>query len=160
MKDVPVGERGEIVHRSPQLLSGYWDKPAETSEAFIGGWFHSGDVGHMDEEGYIYIVDRMKDVINTGGILVASREVEEALFAHAAVSEVAVIGVPDEKWIEAISAVVVLREGMNATEADIITHARESLAPFKVPKSVRFVASLPKNASGKILKRELRQSTD
>jgi fatty-acyl-CoA synthase len=160
MNDVPVGERGEIVHRSPQLLSGYWDKPDETAEAFTGGWFHSGDVGHMDDEGYIYIVDRMKDVINTGGVLVASREVEEALFTHPAVSEVAVIGVPDDKWIEAISAVVVLRDGESATEADIIAHAREHLAPFKVPKSVSFIEALPKNASGKILKRELRQADD
>ena len=160
MNDAPVGERGEIVHRSPQLLSGYWDKPEETAEAFTGGWFHSGDVGHMDDEGYIYIVDRMKDVINTGGILVASREVEEALFTHPAVSEVAVIGVPDDKWIEAISAVVVLRDGESANEADIIAHAREHLAPFKVPKSVSFIDALPKNASGKILKRELRQVSD
>jgi len=157
MNDVPVGECGEIVHRSPHLLSGYWEKPDETAESFTGGWFHSGDVGRMDAEGYIYIVDRMKDVINTGGVLVASREVEEALFTHAAVSEVAVIGVPDDKWIEAISAVVVLREGESATEADIITHARENLAKFKVPKSVSFIDALPKNASGKILKRELRQ---
>ncbi len=158
MNDVPVGERGEIVHRSPHLLSGYWEKPAETAEAFEGGWFHSGDVGRMDEEGYIYVVDRMKDVINTGGVLVASREVEDALFTHAAVSEVAVIGTPDAKWIEAITAVVVLREGASATEAELIAHAREHLAPFKVPKAVSFIDALPKNASGKILKRELRQS--
>ena len=159
MNDVPVGERGEIVHRSPHLLSGYWDKPAETAEAFEGGWFHSGDVGRMDEEGYIYVVDRMKDVINTGGVLVASREVEDALFTHAAVSEVAVIGTPDAKWIEAVMAVVVLREGASATEAELIAHAREHLAPFKVPKAVSFIDALPKNASGKILKRELRQPT-
>ncbi len=157
MNDMPPGARGEIVHRSAQLLSGYWDKSEATAEAFAGGWFHSGDVGHMDEEGYIYIVDRMKDVINTGGVLVASREVEEALFTHAAVSEVAVIGLPDDKWIEAVKAVVVLRDGESATEADLIAHAKANLAPFKVPKSVSFIKALPKNASGKILKRELRQ---
>ncbi len=158
MNDVLPGERGELVLRSPHLLSGYWDKPVETKEAFAGGWFHSGDVAHMDEEGFIYIVDRIKDVINTGAVLVASREVEEALFTHAAVSEVAVIGVPDDKWVEAVKAVVVLRQGACTTEAELIAHAQERLAPYKVPKSITFTDALPKNASGKILKREIRGS--
>jgi len=156
LRDLPPGEHGEIVHRSPQLLSGYWDKPVETAEAFAGGWFHSGDVGYMDAEGYLFVVDRVKDVINTGGVLVASREVEEVLFTHPAVSEVAVIATPDPKWIEAVAAVVVLREGAAATEQELIAYARERLAPFKTPKSVVFLDQLPKNASGKILKRELR----
>ena len=156
MRDVPPGQLGEIVHRSPQLLVGYWDKPEETEEAFRGGWFHSGDLGYVDEEGYLYVVDRIKDVINTGGVLVASREVEEVLYTHPAVSEVAVIALPDPKWIEAVTAVVVLKQGARATEEELIAHARQHLAPFKVPKRVIFVDDLPRNASGKILKRELR----
>ena len=103
MNDAPPGERGEIVHRSPHLMTGYWEKPEETEEAFGGGWFHSGDLGYFDEEGYLYVVDRVKDVINTGGIQVSGSEVEDVLFDHEAVSEVAVIGLPDEKWIEAVA---------------------------------------------------------
>jgi fatty-acyl-CoA synthase len=155
MNDVAPGELGEVVYRSPQLCTGYWDKPEETAEAFAGGWFHSGDLVRRDEEGYLYVVDRVKDVINTGGVLVASREVEEALYTHDAVAEVAVIGIPHEKWIEAVTAVVVLREP--AEEADLIAHARERLAAFKVPKRVHAVEDLPRNASGKLLKRELRE---
>jgi len=156
--DVPPGELGEVVYRSPQLCAGYWDKPEETEEAFRGGWFHSGDLVRMDEEGYIYVVDRIKDVINTGGVLVASREVEDALYTHPAVAEVAVIGVPDEKWIEAITAVVVSKEDVAA--AELVAHARERLSSFKVPKALHFVDELPRNASGKILKRELRTRFD
>ncbi|MCH4813105.1 fatty acyl-CoA synthetase [Vreelandella neptunia] len=157
MNDVPHGEHGEIVHRSPQLMKGYWDKAAMTEEAFQGGWFHSGDVGYFDEAGYLYVVDRIKDVINTGGILVASREVEEGLFKHPAVSEVAVIGQPDEKWIEAITAVVVLKEGQEASEEELIHHAKTLMAPYKVPKHILFADALPKSTAGKILKRHLRQ---
>ena len=157
MNDVPAGEHGEIVHRSPQLLTGYWDQPTMTEEAFLGGWFHSGDVGYLDEQGYLYIVDRIKDVINTGGVVVASREVEEGLFQHPAVSEVAVIGLPDEKWIESITAVVVLKEGAEASEEALIAHAREVMAPYKVPKRVLFSETLPKSTAGKILKRHLRK---
>jgi fatty-acyl-CoA synthase len=156
MRDVPPGERGEIVHRSPQLLTGYWGKPAETAEAFRGGWFHSGDVGTMDEEGYITIVDRTKDIINTGGVLVASREVEDAILTHPAVSECAVIGLPDPRWIEAVTAVVVLRQGAQATEAALIEHARQHLAAFKLPKRVILAEELPRNTAGKLLKRQLR----
>jgi fatty-acyl-CoA synthase len=157
MKDVPPGTHGEIVHRSPHLMQGYWDKPAETAEAFAGGWFHSGDVGYFDDEGYLYIVDRIRDVINTGGVLVASREVEEVLFTHPAVSEVAVVGLPDEKWIEAVSAFVVLRPGHTADAVALIAHARQHLAPYKLPKQVLFVDTLPRNTAGKLLKRELRR---
>jgi fatty-acyl-CoA synthase len=157
MNDVPPGTHGEIVHRSPQLLTGYWNKPEETAAAFAGGWFHSGDVGYFDDEGYLYIVDRIRDVINTGGVLVASREVEEALFTHSAVSEVAVIGAPDPKWIEAVTAFVVLRDGHAVTEEALIAHARTHLAPFKLPKRVVFVENLPRNTAGKLLKRELRK---
>jgi fatty-acyl-CoA synthase len=156
MRDCQPGEHGEIVHQSPQLLREYWNKPEETAEAFTGDWFHSGDIGYMDEDGYLYIVDRVKDVINTGGVLVASREVEDALFTHPAISEVAVIALPDPRWIEAVTAVVVLRPGMSVDEATLIAHARETLAPFKLPKRVIFAESLPKNTAGKLLKRELR----
>ena len=156
MNDVAPGEQGEIIHRTPQVMLGYWDNPEETARAFAGGWFHSGDIGVMDEAGYLFVVDRIKDVINTGGVLVASREVEEALFTHPAVSEVAVIAVPDPKWIEAIAAVVVLRAGQAVTGAELIEHCRGRLAPFKLPKQVVFVDDLPRNSAGKLLKRDLR----
>tara|TARA_R110002167_G_scaffold42226_2_gene128392 strand:- start:1558 stop:3141 length:1584 start_codon:yes stop_codon:yes gene_type:complete len=156
MKTCAPGEQGEIVHRSPQLMVGYWNKPKETEEAFSGGWFHSGDLAYQNEEGYIFIVDRIKDVVNTGGVLVASRDVEEALYTHPAVAEVAVIGLPHEKWIEAITAVVVLKQDCETDEAELIQHAQQHLAAFKVPKAIRFVDSLPKNTAGKLLKRALR----
>ncbi|PCF95838.1 fatty acyl-CoA synthetase [Vreelandella nigrificans] len=157
MNDVAPGEHGEIIHRSPQLMTGYWEKPEMTAEAFQGGWFHSGDVGYFDEAGYLYVVDRIKDVINTGGVLVASREVEEALFKHSAVSEVAVVGLPDEKWIEAITAVVVVKEGQVVSADELILHTKRLIAPYKVPKRVVFADALPKSTAGKILKRHLRQ---
>lgn len=157
MNDTPAGVVGEIVHRSPQLIDCYWDKPEETAAAFAGGWFHSGDMGYFDEEGFLYIVDRKKDVINSGGVVVASREVEDALYQHDAVYEVAVVGLPDPKWIEAVTAIVVCREGQSATEQDLLAHARERLAYYKLPKRVIFSDALPRNASGKILKRELRR---
>ncbi|MDX2681133.1 acyl-CoA synthetase [Streptomyces soliscabiei] len=152
--DVPDGTPGEIVYRSPQLCEGYWDKPEETADAFRDGWFHSGDLAVRDAHGYFTIVDRVKDVINSGGVLVASRQVEDALYTHDAVAEAAVIGLPDEKWIEAVTAVVVPRG--EVTEDQLIAHAREKLPHFKAPKRVLFVDELPRNASGKILKRELR----
>ncbi|MFK4121718.1 acyl-CoA synthetase [Streptomyces longwoodensis] len=153
-KEVPDGTPGEIVYRSPQLCEGYWDKPEETAEAFRDGWFRSGDLAVRDAHGYFTIVDRVKDVINSGGVLVASRQVEDALYTHEGVAEVAVVGLPDEKWIEAITAVVV--PSGEVTEQELIAHARAGLPPFKAPKRVLFVDALPRNASGKILKRELR----
>ncbi|WP_406728868.1 acyl-CoA synthetase [Streptomyces sp. GD-15H] len=153
-KDVPDGTPGEIVYRSPQLCEGYWDKPEETAEAFRDGWFHSGDLAVRDAHGYFTIVDRVKDVINSGGVLVASRQVEDALYTHEAVAEAAVIGLPDDRWVEAVTAVVVARG--ETTEEELIAHARERLSSFKAPKRVLFVDELPRNASGKILKRELR----
>lgn len=155
---LPPGEVGEIVHRSPHAMLGYWNDPEKTAEAFRGGWFHSGDLGVMDEDGYLSVVDRKKDMIKTGGENVASREVEEAIYQHPAVAEAAVFGVPDEKWIEAVTAAVVLREGASLTAEELVAFLRERLAPFKTPKHVRFVESLPKNASGKVLKRELREA--
>ncbi len=158
MNPVAPGEVGEIVHRSPQLLSGYWNDPVRTAEAFAGGWFHSGDLGVADEAGYITVVDRKKDMIKTGGENVASREVEEVLYQHVAISEVAVIGMPDPKWIEAVTAVIVLRDGHTLDEAGVLAHCAEHLSAFKAPKKVVFAQTLPRNASGKILKRELRLS--
>ncbi|MFD4787851.1 acyl-CoA synthetase [Streptomyces sp. NPDC058459] len=154
-RDVPDGTPGEIVYRSPQLCEGYWDKPEETAAAFRDGWFHSGDLAVRDADGYFRIVDRVKDVINSGGVLVASRQVEDALYTHEAVAEAAVIGLPDDRWIEAVTAVVVPRGDI--TEDALIAHVREELPAFKAPKRVHFVAELPRNASGKILKRELRE---
>jgi fatty-acyl-CoA synthase len=155
MHDVAAGELGEVIYRSPQLCTGYWGKPEETAEAFAGGWFHSGDLVRIDDQGYMFVVDRIKDVVNTGGVLVASREVEDALYGHAAVVEVAVVGLPHDRWIEAIAAVVVLREDVEPDA--LIAYAKDRLAPHKVPKSVHRVDELPKNASGKVLKRELRR---
>ncbi|MGW4049406.1 fatty acyl-CoA synthetase [Streptomyces sp. NPDC004779] len=153
-KDVPDGTPGEIVYRSPQLCEGYWAKPEETSAAFRDGWFRSGDLAVRDADGYLTIVDRVKDVINSGGVLVASRQVEDALYTHPAVAETAVIGLPDERWIEAVTAVVVPRG--EVTEAELLAHARDRLSSFKAPKRIVFTEALPRNASGKILKRDLR----
>ena len=153
---VGPGVEGEIVHRSPHATAGYWNDPEKTAEAFRDGWFHSGDLGVMDADGYITIVDRKKDVIKTGGENVASREVEEVLYQHPAVAEVAVFGVPHPRWIEAVAAVVVLRDGQPAEPAELVAFCRERLAGFKTPRHVAVADALPKNASGKILKRELR----
>ena len=157
MREVGPGEIGEIVHRSPQLLGGYYNDPERTAAAFRGGWFHSGDLAVRDEEGYITVVDRKKDMIKSGGENVASREVEEMIFRMPAVSEVAVIGLPDPYWVEAVTAVIVLREGQAATEEDVIAFCKAGMAHFKVPKRVIFADALPKNPSGKLLKRELRR---
>jgi fatty-acyl-CoA synthase len=157
MRDVAVGEVGEIVHRSPQLLSGYFNDPERTAAAFEGGWFHSGDLATIDDEGYITVVDRKKDMIKTGGENVASREVEETVYRFEGVSEVAVVGLPHPYWIEAVTAVIVRKPGHDAmTEEQVIAHCRAQMAHFKVPKKVVFVDALPKNPSGKLLKRELR----
>ena len=156
MRDVKPGEVGEIVHRSPHLMNGYFNDPEKTAASFEGGWFHSGDLATIDDEGYITVVDRKKDMIKSGGENVASREVEEAVYQLAGVSEVAVIGLPDAQWIEAVTAVIVPKAGVTLTEAQVIAHCRERLAGFKCPKRVVFTDALPKNPSGKILKRDLR----
>jgi fatty-acyl-CoA synthase len=147
---------GEIVHRSPQLLLGYFHDDERTAAAFEGGWFHSGDLGTIDAEGYIAVVDRKKDMIKTGGENVASREVEEAIYKLAGVSEVAVVGLPHPRWVEAVVAVVVAKPGAQLDEAQVLAHCGQHLASFKAPKRVVFADSLPKNPSGKLLKRELR----
>ena len=156
--DGDPGGSGEVVYSSPQLCTGYWDKPEETDEVFRDGWFHSGDMVRIDEEGYITVVDRIKDVINTGGVLVASREVEDALYTHESVAEVAVVGTPDDRWIEAVTAFVVLKEEVAGDQ--LIAHAKTKLAGYKVPKSVHVVDELPRNQSGKLLKRVLRDQLE
>ncbi|MGY1715043.1 acyl-CoA synthetase [Geodermatophilus sp. SYSU D01106] len=153
---VGPGVEGEIVHRSPHATAGYWNDPEKTAEAFRDGWFHSGDLGVMDADGYITVVDRKKDVIKTGGENVASREVEEVLYQHPAVAEVAVFGIPHPRWIEAVTAVVVPRDGQPVDPGELVAFCRERLAGFKTPRHVALADALPKNASGKILKRELR----
>jgi fatty-acyl-CoA synthase len=155
-RPVPTGTVGEIVHRGPHVTLGYWKNPEKTAEAFRNGWFHSGDLGVMDDEGYLTVVDRKKDMIKTGGENVASREVEEMIFTHPAVSEVAVFGVPHPKWIEAVMAVVVPRPGQTITADELLRFCRDRMAGYKAPKLAEVVEALPKNASGKILKRELR----
>jgi fatty-acyl-CoA synthase len=156
-RPVPPGTIGEIVHRGPHVTLGYWKNPEKTAEAFRNGWFHSGDLGVMDEEGYLSVVDRKKDMIKTGGENVASREVEEVVFTHPAVSEVAVFGVPHPTWIEAVMAAVVPRPGKTVDADELLRYCRERLAGYKAPKFVAVIEQLPKNASGKILKRELRE---
>ncbi len=158
MQDVAIGEVGEIVHRSPHLMLGYLNDEAKTAAAFSGGWFHSGDLATIDEEGYITVVDRKKDMIKTGGENVASREVEEMIYQLPQVSEVAVIGLPDPKWVEAVTAVIVLKEGTELDETAVFAHCNAHMAGFKVPKRVVFATSLPKNPSGKVLKRDLRMT--
>jgi fatty-acyl-CoA synthase len=158
LRDVRPGEIGEIVHRSPQLLAGYFHDDERTRAAFEGGWFHSGDLATVDDEGFIFVVDRKKDMIKTGGENVASREVEEAIYRLPQVSEVAVIGLPHPRWVEAVTAVVVVKSGQTLDEAELLAHCNAHIAAFKAPKRVVFVDALPKNPSGKLLKRELRRA--
>jgi fatty-acyl-CoA synthase len=158
MRDVAPGEVGEVVHRSPHLMRGYFHDDARSAAAFEGGWFHSGDLATIDDEGCITIVDRKKDMIKSGGENVASREVEEVIYRLPQVSEVAVVGVPHPRWVEAVLAVVVPKPGQALDEAAVLAHCASQLASFKLPKKVVFVDSLPKNPSGKLLKRELRRT--
>jgi fatty-acyl-CoA synthase len=154
--EVPPGQVGEIVHRSPHAALGYYNDEEKTAAAFRNGWFHSGDLGVVDENGYLAVVDRKKDMIKTGGENVASREVEEALYLLDGVAEVAVFGISHPHWIEAVTAVVVPKQGVELTREQVDAHAREVLAGYKRPKYVVFAEALPKNPSGKILKKDLR----
>jgi len=156
-KDVPPGEAGEIVFHSEAIIEGYWNKPEETAELLRGGWLHTGDIGKLDDDGYLYIVDRKKDLIISGGENIASKEVEAVIYGHPAVLECAVIGVPSEKWGEDVKAIVSLKEGLTATTEEIINFASERLGGFKKPKSLEIWDELPKNPIGKILKREMRE---
>jgi fatty-acyl-CoA synthase len=154
---LPQGSVGEIAVRGPQLMSGYWQLPEETATALRGGWLHTGDVGSIDESGYLFVQDRVKDMIVTGGENVYPRVVEEVLYQHPAVAEAAVIGVPDDRWGETVKAVVVLKPGMTASDRDVMDFCVGKLGGFERPRSVDIVSSLPRNASGKVLKRELRE---
>lgn len=154
--EVARGEVGEIVHRTPHAMLGYLNDPEQTAESFKNGWFHSGDLGMMDEEGYITIVDRKKDIIISGGVNVASREVEEVIYLMDGVAEVAVIGIPDDYWIEAITAIIIQKDGASLREEEVIEFCSEHLPSFKTPKKVYFHETLPKNPSGKVLKKDLR----
>jgi fatty-acyl-CoA synthase len=156
-KSVPTGEVGEVVTRSSNNMIGYWNLPEATAKTMTAdGWIHTGDAGYLDEDGYLFIHDRMKDMIISGGENVYPAEVESAIFGHPAVQEVAVIGIPDQKWGETVKAVVVPKPGMSVEEADIIAWARERIAAFKAPRSVDVIEALPRNASGKILRKDLR----
>ncbi len=153
---VGAGERGEVVVSGPNVMSGYWNRPADTAEVLREGWFHSGDVATVDADGYVYIVDRMKDVIISGGENIYPAEVENVLTAHPAVAACAVIGVPDERWGEVGRAVVVLAQGQSVAAQTLLTFARDRLAGYKVPRSVHFVDELPRGGSGKVLKSVVR----
>ena len=155
--NVPVGEVGEIVARSDRMMKGYWRLPKETAETIRDGWLHTGDMARMDKDGYVYLVDRKKDVIISGAENIYSREVEEVLYMHPAVLEAAVVGVPDKKWGESVKAVVVLKPGATATEEEIIDFCKEHLASYKKPRSVEFWDNLPKTGSGKIQKNMIRE---
>jgi long-chain acyl-CoA synthetase len=157
-KPLPPGKDnvGELVTRGSHVMKGYLNRPEATAEAFAGGWFHTGDLGYMDEDGFFFIVDRKKELIIRGGYNVYPREVEEVLYAHPAVAEVAVIGIPDDRLGEEVRAVVALKQGQQLEEAEVIAYTKERLAAYKYPRSVEFRDSLPKNATGKILKKELK----
>jgi acyl-CoA synthetase (AMP-forming)/AMP-acid ligase II len=156
-KDLATGEVGEIAVRSRQIMGGYWNLPDATKRAIQGDWLFTGDAGYLDDKGYLYIYDRVKDMIVSGGENIYPAEVESALFGHPAVADVAVIGVPDERWGEAVKAIVVKKPGADIGAGELITWARERIAGYKLPKSVDFIEALPRNPTGKILKRELRK---
>jgi acyl-CoA synthetase (AMP-forming)/AMP-acid ligase II len=150
------GEEGEIVYRTPQLMSQYWQNPAANREAFAHGWFHSGDIGYVDEDGVVWFTDRLKDIVKTGGENVSSLEVEQVILQHPGVLECAVVGRPHERWGEAVIACVVPVDGVVLAEAEVIAHCKQRLAGYKVPKRVDFHNSLPHTATGKVEKHKLR----
>jgi acyl-CoA synthetase (AMP-forming)/AMP-acid ligase II len=151
-----VDDEGELLARGNHVMDGYWVQPDATADAIVDGWFHTGDGGSIDDENYVAIADRKKDVIISGGENVSSIEVEDALFSHPAVAEVAVIGVPDDKWGETVTALVVVTPGADASEAHLIAHCRERLAHYKCPTSIQFRDELARTATGKLQKFKLR----
>jgi len=153
-----AGEVGEILVKSRSVISGYWKAAEESSRVIRNGWFYTGDLGYLDEDRYLFVVDRKKDMVISGGVNIYTKEIESVLFTHPAILEAAVIGLPDEDWGEVVTAVVVVREGMELTAPEVIEYCRQSLASYKKPRRVFFQAELPKNPSGKVLKRELRQA--
>jgi long-chain acyl-CoA synthetase len=154
-KEMPFGEPGELVVKGPQVMRGYWEMPEETANALRDGWLHTGDIARMDEDGYLYIVDRKKDVINASGFKVYPREVEEVLYQHPEVVEAVAVGVPDEYRGETVKVFVVRKQGSSVTEADLTSYCKENLAPYKLPKILEFRDELPKSAVGKLLRRVL-----
>ena len=156
-KLLPPGQVGEIVLRGPQIMDEYWHNAAATEETIVDGWIRTGDAGYLDGEGYLYITDRIKDMVISGGENIYPREIEEVLLAHRGVSEAAVIGIPDERWGESVAAVVALKDTGNVSEQELIDHCRSRLARYKVPKLVEFVPALPRNATGKVLKFQIRE---
>ena len=155
---VPLGDTGEIAIRGPNVMKGYWGKPDETSAMLRNGWLHSGDVDRLDADGYLFIVDRIKDVIITGGYNVFPSEVEEVLYTHPGVSECAVVGLEHDVYGEAVTAFVVFQQGREFSQEDLTRYCKERLASYKVPKEFRVVAQLPKSSTGKILRRKIREA--
>jgi long-chain acyl-CoA synthetase len=157
-EDLPVGEVGEFVTSGPQVVKGYWNKPDKTAESIPGGALKTGDVGFMDSDGWFYVVDRKKDMINASGYKVWPREVEDVLYTHPAVREAAVIGVPDEYRGETVKAYVSLQDGATVDTAELVEFCKEQMAAYKYPREVEIVCELPKTVTGKILRRELRDA--
>jgi long-chain acyl-CoA synthetase len=156
-RELEAGEVGEILVRSRSVISGYWRMPEESTRVIRNGWFHTGDLGYLDAERYLFVVDRKKDMVISGGVNIYTKEIESVLYEHPAVLEAAVIGLPDEEWGESVTAIVARRPGAEVTAEDLVEHCRAALAGYKKPRRVYFLDELPKNPSGKILKRELRQ---
>jgi long-chain acyl-CoA synthetase len=154
--DVPPGEMGEILVKSRSVIAGYWKMPEESARVIRNGWFHTGDVGYLDPDRYLFVVDRIKDMVISGGVNIYTKEIEGVLYQHPSVMEVAIIGLPDEKWGEVVTAIVARKPNTNVTAEELVEHCRAALASYKKPRHVFFVDELPKNPSGKVLKRELR----
>ena len=155
--DVKPGELGEIIVHSKHTMVEYWNKPEDTKDNLVNGWLHTGDIGYYDKHGYIYIADRKKDMIISGGENVIPREVEEVIYSHPAILEATVIGIPDPYWVERVHAIVVLKNNAVVTTDELMDFCKKNMAGYKAPKSVEIVDALPKNPAGKILRRELRE---
>jgi acyl-CoA synthetase (AMP-forming)/AMP-acid ligase II len=156
-KDVPAGEIGEIIARGPNMMQGYWNLPAETAETIKDGWLHTGDMGRIDEQGYLYVVDRIKDMIVSGGENVYPAEIEKVILEIPDVADVSVIGITDDKWGETPKAYIELHTGATVTQAEIESYCRTKLAGYKIPRHIEFIEALPRNPTGKVLKKELRK---